>query len=86
MSISLGLISSVSCLLSFYFTFLRGGEAPIRYGTVIILSLFFGLTGLILGIRSRQEEDTVYLLSYLGMVLNTATLMMCSLVLYYGVM
>ncbi|MBP3736480.1 MAG: hypothetical protein J6I56_05630 [Lachnospiraceae bacterium] len=83
-AIFLGALSVVSCLLTFYFTY-RNGEATAGYGAVILLCLVFGVSGMILALLSRQEEDALYLLSYIGMALNGITLVLCTVVLYLGI-
>ena len=56
------------------------------YGAVILLSLLFSVTGMILAMLSRQEEDTMFLLSYCGMVLNGLSILLSCLVVYYGIL
>ncbi|MBP3218317.1 MAG: hypothetical protein IJV26_04070 [Lachnospiraceae bacterium] len=85
-SLSFGLICSVSCALMLYLTYQRGGEAELRYGAVVFVCLFFSLTGLILAILSRREPDRWYLISYIGMALNAMVVALCAVIIYLGVL
>ena len=85
-SIFLGALSLTSGLLTVYFTYRNGGEAAIAYGAVILLSLIFAVTGMVLALLSRQEEDTMFLLSYLGMLLNGLSILLSCMVVYYGIL
>ena len=85
-SIFLGALSLLSGALTIVFTVQNGGKARVAYGAVILLSLLFSVTGMILAMLSRQEEDTMFLLSYCGMVLNGLSILLSCLVVYYGIL
>lgn len=84
MSVALGMIGIVSIVVAVAFTFLRGGNATLEYGGVVLLSLIYGFAGLILAIISKKEPDKYYFLSYLGMVFNVIVIGMVSFILYAG--
>lgn len=84
MSVVLGVIGIASIIVAVAFTYVKGGNASLEYGGVVLLSLLYGFGGLILGILSRKEPDKYYFLSYLGMVLNGVILVMVSMILYAG--
>lgn len=84
MSVALGMIGIVSIAVAVAFTFLRGGNATLEYGGVVLLSLIYGFAGLILAIISKKEPDKYYFLSYLGMVFNVIVIGMVSFILYAG--
>lgn len=84
MSVILGVIGIASLVIAIIFTYAREGVATIEYGTVALLSLFYGFAGLILSIVSKREPDKYYFFSYLGMVLNIVVIGMVSFILYAG--
>ena len=84
MSVILGVIGIASIIVAVAFTYVKGGNASLEYGGVVLLSLLYGFGGLILGILSKKEPDKYYFLSYLGMVLNAVILVMVSMILYAG--
>ena len=84
MSVILGVIGIASIIVAVAFTYVKGGNASLEYGGVVLLSLLYGFGGLILGILSKKEPDKYYFLSYLGMVLNGVILVMVSMILYAG--
>ena len=84
MSVVLGVIGIASIIVAVAFTYVKGGNASLEYGGVVLLSLLYGFGGLILGILSKKEPDKYYFLSYLGMVLNGVILVMVSMILYAG--
>ena len=75
---------SQKAIMAVAFTYVKGGNASLEYGGVVLLSLLYGFGGLILGILSKKEPDKYYFLSYLGMVLNGVILVMVSMILYAG--
>ena len=81
----LGVIANVSIVLAVYLTYQNKGVAPMQYGTVILLSLIFGLIGLVLGIRSCLEKDIYRLFPVLGIIWNGIALLVCGFILYLGV-
>ena len=84
LSVVLGVISVVSCTVMIYLAYLNNGQAELRSGGVVFLCLFFSLAGLILAILSRREPEKRYAVSYLGMVLNGAVLVLGFVVIYLG--
>ena len=86
LSTSLGVISLVSVVTALYLTFRNGGAARLQYGAAVLLSFLFALGGFVLGVLSRREPDRFYLFSYLGMALNGVVLLLCAVILYYGLL
>lgn len=84
MAVLLGIIGIASIVIAVVFSYSRGGEATLEYGSVVLLCLFYGFAGLILSIISKKEPDKYYFLSYLGMVLNIIVIGMVSFILYAG--
>lgn len=70
MSTVFGALAFVTIALALYFTFRADGAASQRYAAAGILSLIFALTGMILGIMARMEEDRYYLFAYIGLLCN----------------
>lgn len=81
----LGTIAIVSVGLAVYLTYLNKGVAPMQYGTVILLSLIFAITGLVLGIRACMEKDIYRFFPIWGIILNSITLLAGGFILYLGV-
>ena len=86
MSLILGILSVTTCLLAFYKSYRAGGEAMLSHGAAVLLALFFCIAGIILALLSLRDEDTMWVLSAGGLVLNLCTLVMGSVVLYHGVL
>ena len=84
MSVILGIIGITSIVVAVAFTYAKGGNASLEYGSVVLLSLLYGFAGLVLGVLSKKGPDKYYFLSYLGMVLNAVILVMVSMILYAG--
>ena len=61
MSTVLGAVSLFSLFLAVYGTFQNQGEALVKYGMGVLFALLFALTGIVLGIMSKMEEDKFYL-------------------------
>ncbi|MBQ8592285.1 MAG: hypothetical protein IJ485_06030 [Lachnospiraceae bacterium] len=70
MSTVFGILGLVTIILALHFTFLAKGVASARYGIAGLLSCIFALTGMILGVMARMEEDKYYLFAYIGMTCN----------------
>ena len=81
----LGAISLVSVILAVYLTFKNKGVAAMQYGTVILLSLIFAITGLVLGVRACLEKDIYRLFPVLGIALNILVVLSGGFILYLGV-
>ena len=84
MSVILGVMGIASIVVAVAFTYMKGGNATLEYGGVVLLSLLYGFAGLILGVLSKREPDKYYFISYLGMVLNSIIIIMVSMILYAG--
>lgn len=85
MSAILGLISIVSVCLAVYLTYQNKGAAPIQYGSVILLSLVFAVTGMVLGILAMLEKDIFKVFPVAGILLNGLTIVAGIFILYIGV-
>jgi len=75
MSTILGLISIISIGLAIYFAYQNNGIAPMQYGAVVILSLMYSMTGVVLGILSYKEQDIFKLFPVIGIILNIVALL-----------
>lgn len=84
MSTVFGLLALVSVIYSVYQTFLNHGEAMMKYGMAVLLSLIFSLVGIVLGILSKMEQDRFYVFSWIGIVLNALTILGIGVILYAG--
>ena len=84
MSTVLGAVSLFSLFLAVYGTFQNQGEALVKYGMGVLFALLFALTGIVLGIMSKMEEDKFYLFSYLGILLNVLAIAGVGFILYAG--
>ncbi len=80
----LGVISLVSVVLAVYLSYRQGGNAGRNCGAAVLLALLFSLTGEVLGVMSKMEQDTFYLFSYLSIGLNAVVLAGISFILYAG--
>ncbi len=81
----LGAVSLVSSVLMIRLAYENGGTADYHYGAVVFVCLIFALVGLILAILSRKEPDVWYFFTYLGVILNSADLLLCFVIMYLGV-
>ena len=70
MSTVFGLLGLITIVLALHFTFQAKGVASLRYGVAGLLSFVFSLTGMILGVLARLEEDKYYLFAYIGIICN----------------
>lgn len=85
LSFLLGLICAASVGLVIYRTYKSQDTAAMRAVAVVLVSLVFSMTGLIVGILSCTEPDTRRLLSVLGILLNGAVVAFCFAAMYIGV-
>ena len=85
MAAILGLISAASVCLAVYLTYQNKGVAPVQYGSVILLSFIFALTGLVLGIIANMQKDIFHIFPIIGIVLNSITILADGFILYLGV-
>ena len=86
-----GLLSTVCGILSFFsligalFMVLRdGGALNDRLGAIGFVSSLFSVTGVILGIKSLDEEDTLKFIPWIGMVTSMVSMMAWGVVVYVG--
>lgn len=84
MSTVFGLIAGISLAAAVYLTFLRGGEALVKYGVVGLLSTLLAIAGLVLGIMAKAEQDRFYFFAWSGIVLNVLTLLGMGCMMYAG--
>lgn len=85
MSAILGVISVASVCLAVYLTYQNKGVAPAQYGSVILLSLIFAVTGVVLGILAMLEKDIFRIFPVTGIILNSMTIIAGGFILYLGV-
>lgn len=85
MSAILGVISVASVCLAVYLTYQNKGVAPAQYGSVILLSLIFAVTGVVLGILAMLEKDIFRIFPITGIILNSMTIIAGGFILYLGV-
>ena len=85
MSAILGAISVASVCLAVYLTYQNKGVAPVQYGSVILLSLIFAVTGIVLGILAMLEKDIFRIFPVTGVILNSMTIIAGGFILYLGV-
>ena len=85
MSAILGAISVASGCLAVYLTYQNKGVAPVQYGSVILLSLIFAVTGIVLGILAMLEKDIFRIFPVTGIILNSMTIIAGGFILYLGV-
>ncbi len=85
MSAILGAISVASVCLAVYLTYQNKGVAPAQYGSVILLSLIFAVTGMVLGILAMLEKDIFRIFPVTGIILNSMTIIAGGFILYLGV-
>jgi peptidoglycan/LPS O-acetylase OafA/YrhL len=84
MSTLLGLIAVVSVVLAVYCTYLDKGNAPMQYGMVVLLSVIYAMTGMLLGVKSLLEKDIFKLFPIMGIVLNVLAVLAGGFILYLG--
>lgn len=86
MSASLGIIGAAGSLIVTVLSFKNNGNAEIKFGLTIVLSMLFALTGLVLGIWSRMIKDVYYSLAYFGIGINSVVLLFGIYILGLGIM
>lgn len=84
MSSILGLIAVASLCLAIHFTYLNKGNAPMQYGMVVLLAIFYAIAGMVLGIHSLTEKDIFRLFPVCGIVLNTLAILGSGIIVYLG--
>ena len=85
MSTVLGILSDTAIGLAVFSSFEMKGKSNARLATVILLSMLFGIAGLVLGILSRLEKDKFYLFPNLGILLNAVAVIATGFIIYAGV-
>ena len=83
-SIFLGALALLFSALVFLRAEKNAGNSAAGDGLVLFFCLIFSVTGMILSLRAVQEEDTLLILPYTGIVLNGLMLAVCCAVLYMG--
>lgn len=86
MATILGTISLISLCAVIYLSYLKAGDIPSKYGLTGLLIVLFSLNGLILGLITVKEKDMFHLFSWLGILLNSLSLLGMGLVLYAGML
>lgn len=84
MSVILAVVELVSIALAVILTFYRGGEAPLQYGTVLLVCTIFAVIGIGVGIYAKMQKDKYYVSAYVGIILNALSLVIISMILYAG--
>lgn len=85
MAFILGVISLASMVLAIYLTFMAHGTAPKQYGTVVLISIIFSITGLVMAIMSLFEQEIYRFFPIGGVVLNSISIILAGFILYLGV-
>lgn len=85
MSTILGILSAAAIFWVVYLTYQNRGQAELRYGATMLLSVIFSLAGLVTGIMARMEPDRFYFFSYVGILLNILVLSGTGFILFAGV-
>lgn len=70
----LGIVSIMAVILCVLKTAKLHGDAPSRFGVTAFIALGFSIAGIITAFFSFMENGKYYLLSYVGFVTNTLTL------------
>lgn len=84
MSTILGVIAVVSVAAAVYCTYLEKGTAPMQYGMVILLSILYAVTGMVLGVRTLFEKDIFRFFPIMGIILNVIAAIEGGAILYLG--
>ncbi len=81
-------ILAVAALLVFaavvYISFKNGGEAEMWIGSMALISILFGVVGLILGLMSFKSENSYKLFAQIGSFLNVFVLLIWGLIYMIG--
>lgn len=85
MAFVLGVISLAAILLAIYLTFMAHGVAEKQYGTVVLVSILFSITGLVMAIMSLMEQEIYRFFPIGGVLLNTLSIVLAGFILYLGV-
>lgn len=84
MSTFFGSLSSVTLIVLLVKSYKAAGNNPDRFGVTAALAIMFCLIGMGLGIYSLTETDRFKLFRILGIVTNTLTLLLLSVILFAG--
>ena len=84
MSTVFGALSCISLIVLIYLSYLNKGDAPFKYGVAAMLSLIFGIVGMILAVLAVQEKDKFLVFGWIGVALNALAIMGMSGILYAG--
>ena len=80
----LGTISTCGIIAVIWLSFTMHGATKPGYGLTGLLAVIFSLIGVILGITSFQERDGIYVLSWVGTILNLLVLVGVGLLFSLG--
>ena len=84
MSAILGCISVGTLIVAVLFTYRDGGQAQLRYAAAALVAAIFSVAGFVLGIMSRFERDIFKLFPNLGIILNSASIIIVVILLVLG--
>ena len=85
MSSAFGAICIFSYIYGIVKSYHLAGKVGANYGLALFMTTVLAGAGLILGIIAKTEPDRFHFYAYLGIVLNTAALVLASVILYAGV-
>ena len=83
-SAAIGVISLLAVCGALLVSYRQQGAVSVRLGAVMLLSVVFSVTGLILGIASNAEPDVLSFFPRAGIVINAVTVVLCGVVIYAG--
>lgn len=81
----MGVISLIVFLVLAYIAYYMNGQGGAYLGGIGLTGVLFALTGLILGLLSFRESNTIYFFSKLGAILNGCVLAIWILVILSGI-
>lgn len=85
MSFILGIISTVSIILSIYIPYAKRLEVGANFGLTCLLSLLLASTGLTIGVVSIYKKDVYSLFPTFGILFNCISIVACGIIIYLGV-
>ena len=80
----LGLISFVTVVGMLIGSYRHAGVVGPGYGAAALLSVIYAVIGLVMGIRSHMNPDMLLFFPKAGIVINSAAILLCALVMYAG--
>ena len=85
MALMLGGISCAALAGILYNVFREARPASMRDAAATLVCLVISITGMIMGILSCTEADTLRVISWLGILLNAIVVAFCFIAMYNGV-